>query len=82
MYYIPAFVAVILVNGAILWRMLRLVECVLAQSRSERRGLEDRLIAMTDRDASVMVHAQENSAPAEVTYIDEAREYELSASSG
>jgi hypothetical protein len=43
----------------------------------ERRALENRLIALTDRDASVLVNAQETFTGGDVTYVDERREWEL-----
>ena len=70
----------VLVNGAVLWRAFSIIESLMDHAREERKALEDRLIALTDRDASVMVNAMEHTSPAEVEYVDEAREYELSAS--
>jgi hypothetical protein len=57
------------------WRKERLDIWRLAAE--ERRALEDRLIALTDRDASVLVSAQERFQPGDVTYVDERKEWEL-----
>lgn len=76
-YVSVVFAFFIVVNGAILWKAFTIIERLIEEAREERKALEDRLIALTDRDASVMVHAQENHSPASVTYVDEARELEL-----
>ncbi len=84
MIYVSAvFAFFIAVNGFILYKAFSLIADLVEDGRQERKALEDRLIALTDRDASVLVSAQEYSGPpAEVTYVDETREWELSPGGG
>ena len=52
------------------------------QARKERKSLEDRLLAMTNLDAAILVKAQEDDEPGSVTYVDEEREWQLSPGGG
>ena len=52
----------------------------LRSAREERRELEDRLMALTQPVALIQHKALSDNVPGDVSYVDEAKEWELSPS--
>lgn len=77
MYY--ALITVIGLQGA---GVIFLVDRLTRRAREEREVLEDRLMAMTNMDSFILHKAQSDPEPGDVSYVDEAREWELSPGGG
>lgn len=65
----------IFVSGVITYTLHRL-------ARDERKDLEDRIMALSKPDALITHKALTDPEPANITYIDEAKEYELAHNGG
>lgn len=57
-----------------------LVAYIVREARSERAELEDRLMSICQPVALIQHKAHQDTEPSNVTYVDEAREAELSPS--
>ena len=55
---------------------------IYTRAREERRDLEDRLMALTNMDATILHKAQSEPVAGDISYVDEQREWELSPGGG